>query len=109
MYLFTFPSKVNTKSEVAAEYKDFGGAYINCYISFKDAEAAEKLAKILIRERGWIPGKLKDGWKIQKRKLKTKRDKQYYAEAIKYGYTLVFHLWPKDAADANVDYERKDS
>ncbi len=105
MYLFTIPSKVNPKSKAAAEHKDVGGAYINCYSSFKDFEAADKLAKILIRERGWIPGKRTDAWKIQKQKLKTKRDKQYYAEAIKYGYTLIFHVWPKDAEDANADHE----
>jgi hypothetical protein len=44
---------------------------------------------------------------MQKKHLKTKKQKQYYAEALKYGYSLVFNLWPKDAPDVNVDYEAK--
>jgi hypothetical protein len=107
MYLFTVISKVNPKAKTAEEFSDAGGAYINCYISFKDFEAAEKLAKILIREQGWLPGRTTDAWKIQKGKLKTKKQKQYYAEAIKYDYALVFHIWPKGAEDANIDYETK--
>lgn len=82
-----------------------GGAYINCYIHFKCFQAAEKLAKLLIRERGFIPEKRTDAWVLQKKHLKTKTDKQYYSEAIKYGYILVFHLWPKDAEDADTGNE----
>jgi hypothetical protein len=44
-----------------------------------------------------------DAWKLQKRQMRTKKDKQYYSEAIKYGYSLVFHLWSKDASDADTD------
>jgi hypothetical protein len=84
MYLFTIRSRIKPKSE-----------------------AAEKLAKLLIRERGWIPEKTTDASIIQKKGLKTKKDKQFYAEAIKYGYSLVFNMWLKDAADADVDYEAK--
>ncbi|MCA1567287.1 MAG: hypothetical protein LC803_16870 [Acidobacteria bacterium] len=108
MFLFTFPSRINPKSKAAVEFSDMGGAYINCYIQFKCFEAAEKLARLLIREYGFIPGKRTDAWVLQKKHLKTKEEKQYYSEAIKYGYSLVFHLWPKDAADAGTDYEKKD-
>jgi hypothetical protein len=105
MYLFTIRSRVNPKSKAAAKFSDVGGAYVNCYISFKDFTAAEKLAKLLIRDEGWIPEKRTEAWKLQKKKLRTKKDKQYYSEAIKYGYCLVFNMWAKDAEDANVDYE----
>jgi len=105
MFLFTIRSRVNPKSAYAKENPDVGGAYANCYISFKDYDAAHKLAKVLIREQGLIPEKDTEAWKLQKQKLKTKKDKQYYAEALKFGYCLVFHVWPKDAEDADVDYE----
>ena len=105
MYLITFRSKINPKAKAAEKFSDTGGAYVNCYIQFKDFEAAEKLAKLLIRAQGWIPEKRTDAWVIQKKKLKTKKERQYYAEAIKYGYSLVFHMWPKDAEDADVDYD----
>lgn len=107
MYLFTIRSRINPKSKVAEEFSNAGGAYVNCYISFKDFAAAEKLAKLLIREEGWIPEKRTEAWKIQKKKLRTKKEKQYYSEAIKYGYSLAFNIWRKDAKDADVDYEAK--
>jgi hypothetical protein len=104
MYLFTFRSRVNPKSKAAKEFGDIGGAYVNCWVSFKDYSGAEQLAKLLIREQGWIPEIKTDESVVRKRSLK-KREKQYYSEALKYGYSLVFHLWPKDAPDANEDYE----
>lgn len=104
MFLFSIRSKVNPKSEYAKDNPDVGGAYANCYISFKDYDAAYKLAKLLIREQGLVPERDVEAWKLQKQKL-TKKDKQYYDEALKYGYCLVFHVWPKDAEDADVDYE----
>ena len=102
MYLITIRSRLNPKSEAAEKFNDIGGAYVNCYIQFKDYEAAEKLAKLLIKEHGWIPEKMTDAWVIQKNKLKTKKQRQYYSEAVKYGYSLVFHMWPKDAEDADL-------
>jgi hypothetical protein len=109
MFLFTIESLINPKSKQSREFADdnIGGAFVNCYIAFKDFEAAEQLAKFLIKDRGWIPKKRTDAWPLQKRKLRTKKEKQYYAEAIKYGYSLVFHMWPKDAPDANSEFNGK--
>jgi len=107
MYLITIRSRIKPNSETAKQFPDIGGAYVNCYIQFKEYDAAEKLAKLLIRERGWIPEKTTDAWKLRKSKLKTKKEKQYYVEALKYGYSLVFNMWSKDAEDATVDYEAK--
>jgi hypothetical protein len=107
MYLITIRSRIKPNSKVAERFPDIGGAYVNCYIQFKDYDAAEKLAKLLIRAQGWIPEKRTEAWELRKSKLKTKKEKQYYAEALKYGYSLVFHMWPKDAEDADVDYEAK--
>jgi hypothetical protein len=105
MFLFTIRSRIKPKSEAAERFPDIAGAYVNAWIQFKDYEAAEKLAKSLIRERGWVPEKTTDASIIQKGGLKTKKDRGLYAEAIKYGYTLVFHMWPKGAEDAGVDYD----
>ena len=104
MYLFTIRSRVNRKSKNCEKFKTAAGAYVSCYVSFKDFAAAERLAKMLIRDEGWIPEKRTEAWKLQKKQLKTKKHKQYYAEALKYGYCLVFNMWRKDAKDADVDY-----
>jgi hypothetical protein len=108
MYLITFRSTIRPRSKAAREFPDIGGAYVNCYIQFRDYDAAEKLARLLLRERGWTPEKRTDAWELRKSKLKTKKERQYYAEALKYGYTLVFHMWPKDAEDADFDYDEED-
>jgi len=105
MFLFTFRSRINPKSKEANRLKDVGGAYVNCWINFKDYDASEKLAKLLIKEQGWIPEKNSAESKIEKKSLRKKKAKQYYAEAMKYGYSLVFDTWPKDAPDAGEDYE----
>lgn len=97
MFLFTIRSRTNPKSQASRDFADAGGAYVSCCIAFKDFAGAEKLAKLLIREEGWIPEKRFEAWKIEKAKLRTKKDKQYYAEAVKYGYCLVFNMWPKNA------------
>ena len=95
MYLFTIEARVNPKAKSAQDFRDVGGAFVNCYISFKDYEGAGKLARILIREQGWIPAKETEAYRLKRSTLKTKKDKQYYSEALSYGYCLVFHTWPK--------------
>ena len=107
MYLITIESLIKPKSEAAKEFPDIGGAYVNCYIQFKDYEAAEKLAKLLIRERGWIPKEVTEAWLLRRSRLKTKKQKQFYAEALKYGYSLVFHMWLKDEPPSDVNSEVK--
>src|ERR1044072_1254283 len=109
MYLFTIPTRIKPNSEAAKRFPDIGGAYVNCCIQFTEFEAAEKLARLLVRERGWIPNQRTEASVVRKKFLKTKKDKQFYAAAIKYGYTLVFNLWVKEAPDADVDYEEVES
>ena len=105
MFLITFRARIKPRSKAAEEFPDVGGAYVGCYIQFKDFPAAEKLARLLIREQGWIPEERTDAVQLQKGRLKTKRDRELYAEALRYGYTLAFYMWPKDAEDAEADGE----
>ena len=100
MYLFAIAAKVNPKSKLAKEFREVGGAFVNCYISFKNYQAAEKLARLLIRENGWIPMKETNAYKLTRSRLKTKKDRQYYSEALRDGYCLVFHTWPRRRGQA---------
>jgi hypothetical protein len=108
MYLITYRARIKPNSKAAGEFTDVGGAYVGCYVQFKDFRVAEKLARLLIRERGWMPEERTDAVKLQKSKLKTKMVKELYAEALKYGYTLAFYMWPKDAEDAEDGVEYKE-
>jgi len=65
-FLLTIKSRTNPKSKATEEFAHIGGAYVSCYIAFKDFVGAEKLAKLLIREEGWIPEKRFEAWKIEK-------------------------------------------
>ena len=107
MYLFTYRAKVKPKSAASQKFREFGGAYISCYLSFKDYEGAKALAKFYIRDQGWIPERMVDESKVQKNWCKKKLEKQCYSEAIKYGYSMIFNMWRKDAPDAKIDYEAK--
>src|ERR1041385_2493842 len=109
MYLITIRSRLNPRSKLAANYRDVGGAYVLCYISFKDFTAAEHLARWAIRREGWIPEKRTDARIVTRKHFKTKKQKQYYSDILKYGYSLVFSMWSADAPDndANHDGKRK--
>jgi len=61
------------------------GAYVNCWINFKNYALSEKLARILIKQEGFIPERKTDAWIMREKHLNTKKQEQYYAGAIKYG------------------------
>ena len=105
MFLFTYRARVNPKSAASEEHRESGGAYVSCYISFKDYDGAKALVKFYIRDQGWIPGKLVNEFKVQKSSCKKKLEKQCFSEALKYGYSMIFNMWRKDAPDAEIDYE----
>ena len=107
MYLITIRSRPNSKSQSTTQFRDIGGAYVNCYISFKDFAAAEQLARWLIRREGWIPEQRTDARILARKHFKTKKEKQYYSDVLKYGYSLVFSMWSADAPDNDPDYEAK--
>jgi hypothetical protein len=109
MYLFTYRARVNPKSSTSQKYRECGGAYVSCYVSFKDYDGAKALAKFYIRDQGWIPGKMVEESRVQKSWCKKKLEKQCYSEAIKYGYSMIFNMWRKDAPDAAIDYEAKEN
>jgi hypothetical protein len=99
MYIFTFVARPNPKRRIDKAARRAAGAYVNAYIVFKDSLYAEKLAKEMIRDCGWISYKTIDRSKYFKRDAQTKKARQYYREAITYGHCLVFHCWPKNAPD----------
>lgn len=78
--------------------KKIGGAYVSCWIDFKDPWGAEELAKLAIKSAGWSPRKIIE---IQTITLKNtdKKNKVYFKEAQKFGMSLVFHSWPLNAPD----------
>jgi hypothetical protein len=44
MSLFSIKSKVNRRSKVSEKFHNVGGAYVSCFISLKDFEAASLIS-----------------------------------------------------------------
>ena len=97
MFLFTIELKVDPDAQYVAGWEDVEGAFVACYVSFKNLEIAEKIAKWAINDQGWIVEKMINACKLQKRMLKDEKHKRYYAEALKFGYCLEFYLFPIEA------------
>jgi hypothetical protein len=110
MFAFTFLAEVNPKSEIALdpELKDVAGAYAVILVHFKECTGAEVLAKHYIKKNGWKVKKRTRVSEVSKADCTTPERQEYYAEAMKYGYSLAFHMWGKDADDANRDYEKEE-
>ena len=80
VYCFSYAAREKGEPQI----RKFGGAFVNVLISYKDPYYGERLARMLIREAGWIPSKLKEYsiWTIQVVRKKTKLQKRYYKEAL---------------------------
>src|SRR5262245_46043578 len=86
-----------------------GGAFVNCWINFILEDGAEVLARYYIKQAGWIPGVAHEHLLV---KADTYQDDpenlQYYLEAEADGASFIFHSWPANAEDADVDYSKQD-
>ena len=79
------------------------GAYVQCWVDFKDAIGACLLAEHYLGEEGWIICEKISVNRVKKRSLKKRKDRKIWDEAKRFGYSLVFHLWPTSAPDSGTD------
>lgn len=104
MYLFTIRAKPDPDNEDIDD--DVGGAYVNVWVNFPEQDAAEVVAKYYISEAGWIPDlTLEIHWVDEEDYEANDEDKDYFMEALQDGSCLVFNQWPKDAEDADTEYD----
>ena len=99
MWLVRLRSSATTMNSV----KDprFGrafGAYVNCMISFADAEGAIQLAKFYTTATGeWRVSRVISCQTITRRQLRGNSSHlQFFDEAEIDGYSLIFHIYPRD-------------
>jgi len=93
MYMFIIEAKPTSKSKHA---KSACGAFVNCFIDYKDSRIAQHIAEILIEKQGWIvKSKQRKFWNFKNIHDIRPKDKLYYREAKQYGSCLVFNTWPK--------------
>ena len=102
MFLFTIVAKPDSADP---GYGNVGGAYVNAWIRSDHDQEAEASAKALITKSGWSPGRTTSVLQVQSPNEVAEEDRDFLAEAESLGYCLVFHQWPNDAADSNVEFE----
>ncbi|HLF83972.1 MAG TPA: hypothetical protein VI837_07360 [Blastocatellia bacterium] len=105
MRYYCFVAKPKPESAVAQEY---GGAYVNCWVSGDDPELAESEARAHIDASGWrIEAKEEDfvvctNDDIDDEAIPFKKGaEQYYKAAQEDGACYVFHTWPLGTDEAD--------
>jgi hypothetical protein len=101
VFFFTFEATPAPDSENAATD---GGAYINCWVNFKQYDGAEVLARYYIEQTGWIPGEITESFIVSGDRYSDDPETlAFYREAEEDGICLSFYIWPRDAPDATDD------
>ena len=97
MYLFMIEATPGPDVELGeeGEGQSIGGAYVNCWIDYKNYEGAEHLAVFYIKNQGWIPGEIVEAYEIEK-KGDRGDDAARIAEAEETGYCVLFNCYPPD-------------
>jgi hypothetical protein len=92
------------------DFKEFGGAIVNCWINFAIEDGAIELSKFYIKQNGWNPSAIIDEnvW-LDEEDCETAEQKQYFAEAAEYGATLVWHYYYLEADKADEDFEMENA
>ena len=92
MFIYVIKAKPTAKSKYS---KDIAGAYVNCWIDFKDSRAGQRLAEMLIEDADWtVLSKRPGRWEYKTLRDVLPEERQYYREAKESGSSLVFNMWP---------------
>lgn len=100
MFCFTIHATPDPDREQDAAAEGSAGAYVNCWIDYADEEGAEVLARHYLTEAGWLPGKTEDvGYLERDGCSEDEHDLQCFDEAVEYGSSLCFHLYPPEGEE----------
>ncbi|QXP73526.1 hypothetical protein H0I31_07480 [Tenacibaculum sp. AHE15PA] len=94
MFLINALAKPKKSSE---HYNEVVGAYVSLYIDYKDIEGALKLVKHYIKDEGWKVSEIEEEYFTLDSADDVDEDqKEFYEEAIEYGYTIVFNCYEEE-------------
>ena len=94
MFLINALAKPKKSSE---HYDEVLGAYVSLYIDYKDIEGALRLAKFYIKEEGWKVTEIeKEYFTLDTVDDVDEDQKEFYKEAVAYGYTIVFNCYEEE-------------
>ena len=79
------------------ESKEFGGAFINCWVKAPTQKDALRRVKEYIAEENWVYVKTEDIWIAERDLYINLPDSlECYEEACKIGMSFIFNTWPID-------------
>ena len=77
------------------ESKEYGGAYVNCWVKADTSTDALSKFKEYILEQRWSFIKLEDIFTVQREQYLDDPDSlESYDNAVQYGLGAIFHTWP---------------
>ena len=77
------------------ESKEYGGAYISCWVKADNPTDALRMVKEYIRKQNWSFQKTEDIFTVQRERYIEEPDSlQGYDNALQYGLVAVFYTWP---------------
>ena len=84
------------------ESKEFGGAYVNCWVKASTQKDALKKAKEYIKVENWMFIKNEDIWEAQRQSyIDLPESLECYDEACKIGLSAIFNTWPIEEDNNN--------
>ena len=77
------------------ESKEYGGAYINCWVKADTPADAMSKVKEYIHEQNWHFIKAEDTFTVQRERYIDEPDSlECYDNALQYGLDAIFYTWP---------------
>ena len=75
---------------------DTAGAYVSCWIDFRQRDGAELLARHYVEQSGWTPGEIEEAHWVDEARYAGTPELCYFREAMEDGACLVFHRSPHE-------------
>ena len=78
------------------ESKEFGGAYINCWVNSIYEDNATDMAIEYVHDQGWKVQKILEIFVTNRERYVDQPDiLECFSQAIKYGVGAIFYTWPR--------------
>jgi len=105
--MWYFMLKVSPKPETELA-KEAGGAFVNCWINFREKEGAEHLAKFYLAEVGWDYEETQEANWVEKQDYDDDPEgMRHFSEAETDSVCFVAHQWPVNGGEAVEDHDAR--
>lgn len=86
--------------EGSDQYGQVAGAYVVAYINYADPEGALELVRYYVKESGWELTDIEEEYSlIDSEDAIDAEQAEFYQEALKNGYSLVFYSYESEKED----------